>query len=272
MIKKRLPHLMCAGAIVLASFSQFSFSKTPEADDGSVKLSLEPERELFVHEKNERVVVRLAVEGVPLQSEREQERLPVNLSVVLDRSGSMKGDKISKAIDATCELINQLGPRDTFSLVAYSNDSEVLISPRHIEDRDALKRIVRRIRSGGGTALYDGVRLGSRQLDRFFDREKVNRVILLSDGQANEGPSQPSDLHRLGLRLRDQGVGVTTVGLGNDYNEDLMIALAEASVSNYYFVENSRDLPGIFEQELGDLRNMSFCGLKCTTRLRVKVH
>jgi Ca-activated chloride channel homolog len=91
---------------------------------------------------------------------------------------------------------------------------------------------------------------------RFFERERVNRVILLSDGIANVGPSSTSDLARLGRELRGDGIAVSTIGLGDDYNEDLMTALAEASNANYYYVKDAEKLPGIFAEELGAARSL----------------
>ena len=98
--------------------------------------------------------------------------------------------------------------------------------------------------------------LGAKQVRRFFEKERVNRVILLSDGLANVGPSSTSDLARLGRELRGDGIAVSTIGLGDDYNEDLMTALAEASNANYYYVKDAEKLPGIFAQELGSARSL----------------
>ncbi len=91
---------------------------------------------------------------------------------------------------------------------------------------------------------------------RYFERERVNRVILLSDGIANVGPSSTSDLASLGRELRGDGIAVSTIGLGDDYNEDLMTALAEASNANYYYVKDAEKLPSIFAQELGATRSL----------------
>ena len=111
-------------------------------------------------------------------------------------------------------------------------------------------------RPGGSTALHAGVVLGAKQIRELFSKERVNRVILLSDGLANVGPSTTSELARLGRDLRGDGIAVSTVGLGDDYNEDLMTALAEASNANYYYVKDAEKLPGIFAQELGMARSL----------------
>ncbi len=91
---------------------------------------------------------------------------------------------------------------------------------------------------------------------KHIDREWVNRIVLLSDGIANVGPSRTSDLSRLASKLREDGQSVTTIGLGDDYNEDLMTAIAESSHANYYYVQDAEKLPGIFSEELGAARTV----------------
>jgi Ca-activated chloride channel family protein len=119
-----------------------------------------------------------------------------------------------------------------------------------------IKRIIQEIETGGSTALYGGVQEGGRQLDEFLSQQRINRVILLSDGIANVGPSSNREIAGLGSRLAKNGVSVTTIGLGDNYNETLMTALAEASDANYYYVADVEDLPSVFESELGELQTV----------------
>ena len=171
----------------------------------------------------------------------------------------MQGAKIEKAKQAACVAVDQLTNDDYFSLVIFDNATEVLIPSDRVgseRNREALKARIDRIRPGGGTAIYAGVTLGAQQLRRNLDKERVNRVVLLSDGLANVGPSRTSDLANLGRDLRREGMSVTTIGLGDDYNEDLMTALAEASNANYYYVRDAETLPGIFAEELGSARSV----------------
>ena len=186
-------------------------------------------------------------------------RAPMNLAIVLDRSGSMEGAKLEKARQAAAMAVDKLGDDDFFSLVTYDNETDLLIPPERVGGRDhreELKARIHRIQAGGSTALHAGVVLGAKQVRRFFEKERVNRVILLSDGIANVGPSSTSDLARLGRELRGDGITVSTIGLGDDYNEDLMTALAEASNANYYYVKDAEKLPGIFAEELGAARSL----------------
>ncbi len=105
------------------------------------------------------------------------------------------------------------------------------------------------IEAGGRTALFAGVSKGAAELRKFLNRDLVNRIILLSDGKANIGPSSPSELGAFGKSLSKEGVTVSTLGLGLDYNEDLMVQLASQSGSNHVFIEDARNIAAIFKEE-----------------------
>jgi len=181
------------------------------------------------------------------------ERPPVNLSIVLDRSGSMNGEKIAKARQAAIEALHRLTSRDIFSLVVYNHTVETVVPPQSAANTAWIESRIRGIASGGNTALFGGVSQAAAEIRKNLRDSFVHRIVLLSDGLANVGPSQPEDLGRLGTALLKEGISVTTVGVGTDYNEDLMARLAQRSDGNTYFVEHHADLPGIFTAELGDV-------------------
>lgn len=181
------------------------------------------------------------------------ERPPVNLVLVIDRSGSMAGDKIARAREAAIEALRRLNNRDRFALVAYDHQVETLISSQSAANTAWMEERIRHLEPGGNTALFSAVSQGAAEVRRHLGKGFVNRVVLLSDGLANVGPSNPSDLGRLGAALLKEGISVTTIGVGTDYNEDLMAQLADRSDGNHYFVAESRDLSRIFAAELGDV-------------------
>ena len=166
----------------------------------------------------------------------------------------MEGPKIEKARQAACAALDGLEADDFFSLVIFDQEVKLLLPPERAGSRghrDELKAQIDRIRPRGGTAIYAGVQAGAQQVRRFLDKERVNRVILVSDGLANVGPSRPDDLAELGRSLAGEGMGVSTIGLGEDFNEDLMTGLAEASRAHYYYVQDAEKLPAILSDELG---------------------
>jgi Ca-activated chloride channel family protein len=184
---------------------------------------------------------------------KKAKRTPLNLAVVLDHSGSMTGAKLEKAKQAATQLVDQLAPDDIFSLVIYSSQTQVLVPAQKVKDKEALKRSIERISAGGNTALYSGVKAGADQVAEYLSSKRISRVILLSDGLANVGPSSTRELKQLGNELAGRNISVTTIGVGEDYNEDLMAGLAEASDANYYYVKDTEKLPAIFAKELGEM-------------------
>jgi Ca-activated chloride channel family protein len=201
-----------------------------------------------------KVIVKIEVEG---GKSLRPNRIPLNLAIVLDRSGSMGGEKLEQAKQAAMMLVDQLDKKDVLSLIVYETEVEVVLPAGPLRDRKKeIKRIIQEIETGGSTALYGGVQEGGRQLDEFLSQQRINRVILLSDGIANVGPSSNREIAGLGSRLAKNGVSVTTIGLGDNYNETLMTALAEASDANYYYVADVEDLPSVFESELGELQTV----------------
>ena len=215
-----------------------------------VACTIELDHSLLAAEAVQHTVIKVSLRAPELASPAE--RPPVNLVVVLDRSGSMGGDKIERAKDAAIEALHRLGPRDLFSLVIYDHEVETVVPPQSAANTEWIEGRIRKIQSRGNTALFAGVSQGAAEIRKNLENAKyVPRMLLLSDGQANVGPSTPDDLGRLGTALMKEGIAVTTVGVGTDYNEDLMTRLSQASDGNAYFAAKSSELPRIFAAELG---------------------
>lgn len=197
-----------------------------------------------------RVYLRLNLQA--LQAKARENRPSVNVALVLDRSGSMNGERIEGAKEAARMALTRLGSDDTVALVAYNHGVDVLARAARMRDQDGLERKINDLRADGTTALYAGVVEGGREVETYLSDMKVNRVILMSDGLANVGPSTPKELGELGRKLGSKGISVTTIGLGLEYNEDLMQRLASASDGNHAFAETPRDLVELFNREFGD--------------------
>lgn len=198
--------------------------------------------------------LKISLTGFNLDSKR---RSPINLALVIDRSTSMTGDRIEKAREAAILAVNMLDAGDTLSVVAYDNNAEVIIPATKVNNKPALiAKIQQHIHPMGMTALFAGVSKGIGQVDKNLSPEQVNRIILLSDGQANTGPTSISELSDLARMAAKKGIAITTIGLGEDYNEDLMTAIAGYSDGNHSFVANSADLESAFTKEFQDVMSV----------------
>ncbi|MCK6573803.1 VWA domain-containing protein [Myxococcota bacterium] len=192
--------------------------------------------------------LKVELAGAPLQLAT---RPPVNVALVIDKSGSMQGTKIERAREAAIQAIRKLGPQDIVSIVTYDTTVAVVAPATKASDQETLIRAIRGIHAGGDTALFAGVTKGAAEVRKFLERGRVNRVLLLSDGLANVGPSSPAELGALGASLVREGISVTTFGLGLGYNEDLMTELARQSDGNHAFIEDAANLAQFFDLELG---------------------
>jgi Ca-activated chloride channel family protein len=149
---------------------------------------------------------------------------PMNLSIVLDRSGSMADErKIHYAKSALLSLVDKLSPDDILSIVIYDDVVEVLRPAGRVRDRREIHRLIERIAPRGSTNLGGGMVKGLEQVAVHASREFVNRVVLLSDGLANQGITDPQELNRIARRYGSRSISLTTIGMGLDYNENLMV-------------------------------------------------
>jgi Ca-activated chloride channel family protein len=221
----------------------------PVASAGSTELDARAATPLVLSGSTQNVFIRVALTGM---APRPGLRAPINVAIVLDRSGSMQGRKLAEAKRAAILAMDRLRNDDILSVITYESTVRVLVPATKLHDRASVRRAIQGIRSAGNTALFAGVSKGAQEVRKFIDDNRVNLVILLSDGLANVGPSSPGALAQLGASLGREGISVTTIGLGLDYNEDLMTRLAFRSDGNHFFVENAEDLVAAYASEFGD--------------------
>ncbi len=252
------------GLAALVPATVFAASTTPA---GAVTLDAELGQSVLPVGKSGKVYLRLSLKGAPIAGRAE--RPPVNVALVLDRSGSMKGDRIASAKAAAKVALERLSSNDVVALVAYNHGVDVLQRAAPLGSDHALNAKISSLEADGRTALHGGVVAGAEEVRRNLKAAHVNRVILLSDGLANVGPSTPRELAELGRELGSAGISVTTIGLGLDYNEDLMSRLAAASDGNHAFVEDPEDLSRIFKAEFGDALSITAQDIEIDIECRI---
>jgi Ca-activated chloride channel family protein len=242
---------LAAALIGLTAFAAFAAAPVHRALAAEVQLQAELGHSVLSTKTAGKTYLRLSLKT--LAGLKSEHRTPINVAIVIDRSGSMSGDRIAAAKDAARVALDRLASNDIVSLVTYNHKVDVLQPAAPLgPSRERLERAIDALAVDGTTALYAGTEEGGEQVKKFLSDTNVNRVVLISDGLANVGPSSPQELGELGRKLAGKGISVTTIGLGLEYNEDLMQRLAASSDGNHAFVESPRQLAGIFDKEFGD--------------------
>lgn len=182
-------------------------------------------------------------------------RPPLNIAVVMDRSGSMSGEKIEKARAAARQLVTVLNENDRVAVISYGSDVTVDFPSAPVSEmnRPRLLQAINRVKVGGGTNLSGGFQRGYAELSKWNNGKTVNRVILMSDGHANIGITHSPALIALSTKALKSRVSVTTMGVGLDYNEELMTQMANQGAGNYYFVDRANQIISFFDAELKGL-------------------
>jgi Ca-activated chloride channel family protein len=187
-------------------------------------------------------------------------RDPLNIAFVLDRSGSMSGEKIALAREAVETAIERLLPTDTFAVVVYDDRIDVAVESTPAS-REAKANAIDRLRSidaRGSTNLSEGWLRGAEQVARTHEHlgaggRSVDRVLLLTDGLANAGITDPAELTRHASELRTRGVTTSTFGVGEDFDEQLLQSMADAGGGHFYFIANAVQIVDQIASEVGEL-------------------
>jgi Ca-activated chloride channel family protein len=185
---------------------------------------------------------------------RTSQRMPLNVALVIDRSGSMAArNKLEYAKAAARHVVRQLSAADRVSVVAFDSVSTVLVPSTPARDVDAICAALDGLTPGGSTNLSQGMSDGVAEVVRHLRRDQVNRVLLMTDGLANFGETSPDGLARLARGAAGSGVAITTLGLGADFSEDTLLSIAEHAGGRYYYIESPDQMSAIYAGEIRGL-------------------
>lgn len=229
-----------------------------------LELTITPQRAALLagHDNELNVLVRVRAPAAP---DGTAPAKPLNLALVIDRSGSMSGRPLEEACRCAEFIVGSLKPEDAIALVTYDTQVTVDIPHRLVGDRKGLVEAIRAIVDGGSTALHDGWFAGAREAAQGRERASVSRVLLLSDGQANHGLTEPDEIAAHCAQLAQSGVTTSTYGLGHGFNEDLMLGMARAGLGNSYYGATAEDLMDPFREEFELVRAL------CARKLRLQL-
>jgi Ca-activated chloride channel family protein len=193
-------------------------------------------------------------------------RRGLNLSLVIDRSGSMAGAPLKHALQASRNLIERMGPEDWISIVAYDDSPTTVLAPQQVRDRAAIEKVLSKVSAAGCTNLTGGWQQGLKHVKGQQARERINRVLLLTDGQANVGVTRPEEILALVKEAAGAGVSTTALGFGTNFNEDLLIGMAGVGEGHFYFIQSPDDAEGVFGIEMEGLSSVAAQNLVVTIK------
>lgn len=189
-------------------------------------------------------------------------RTPLNLCLVIDRSGSMEGPPLDFVKQACTYVVDLLSPDDILSIVTFEETVDTLMPPQRVTNRQAIKDGIARIMPGNTTNLHGGMSLASQNISQVADPGRAARMIVFTDGDPTAGIKDFSALVAYAAEIKSKGITATFLGFGPDYNEELLAGMAKRAGGNYYYIARPELIPEIFRTELEKLmtnvaRNLS---------------
>lgn len=240
-----------------------------------MELSLQVDHQILLSEdapnRPRGTIVRglLTIRGV---ASRRDTRAPIGLSFELDRSGSMAGDRMEAARTASARAVERLHPDDVVSVVAFDDQVRTVAAPLPRHQHAGLVAALQAIDAGGSTNLSGGWLRGRQHMEQARGMigslaGSSRRIILLTDGHANVGITEPATLIELARTARTMGITTTTVGIGEGYDDDLLRAMADAGGGNAWYIEHPDQSQDVLAEEIGSLLSVRAQGLRATLTL-----
>lgn len=237
-----------ASSVRVEEFVNYFGYDYPNPDRGAFGVNMEAARSPFSADKN-RYLMRVGVQGKRIT---RAERKPVHLTFLVDVSGSMRSrDKLGMAKRSLQVLVNNLREGDTVALATYAGRTARILDPTGIENRGKILGALNNLRAGGSTAMNSGLEIAYKLALTNYKRDHVNRVIVLSDGDANVGPSSHRQIQKRIKHFVDEGVTLSTIGLGmGNYNDTMMEQLANTGNGNYYYIDTMDEARKVFGEQV----------------------
>ncbi|HNP87522.1 MAG TPA: VWA domain-containing protein [Kouleothrix sp.] len=206
-----------------------------------------------IGDSGEQQLLYVLLEAAPEGLASQLPKLPLNLCLVIDRSSSMRGDRLNQVKDAAGRIIDQLSQDDFFSLVVFNDRADVVVPAQRVTNRAELKQAVVRVEAAGGTEMAHGMALALQETQRPMLARGINRILLLTDGRTYGDESRCVDIAR---RAQSRNIGLTALGVGNEWNEDLLETMTARENSRAHYIATAQDITTVFADELKRLHSI----------------
>lgn len=180
-------------------------------------------------------------------------RLPLNLCLVIDRSSSMRGERLQQVKQAAMQILDLLGDNESFALVTFNDRAEVVVPAQLARARQEIKRHISAIEAAGGTEMATGLALGVQELQRAMMPRAVHRLLLLTDGRTYGDEGRCVEIAR---RAQTRGIGITALGIGSEWNEDLLETIAARENSRTHYITSANEITKVFTAEVERMHNL----------------
>ncbi len=180
-------------------------------------------------------------------------RMPLNLCLVIDRSGSMEGEPLEYVKRACGHVVDLLDQNDVLSVVTFEERVDIVMPARRVVNKGLVKEHINRIQPGNTTNIYDGLVAGASQVASVRSEGYVNRVVVLTDGEPTAGVKDYSSIVGAAGEQRSRGITITALGFGPEYNEELLVGMARRGGGNYYYITRPELIPEVFRSEMEQL-------------------
>jgi uncharacterized protein YegL len=198
-------------------------------------------------ESSEPQLLYVLLEAAPEGLAAQLPKLPLNLCLVIDRSSSMRGDRLSQVKDAAGKIIDQLSQDDYFSLVVFNDRADVVVPAQRVADKSDLKRAVGTVEAAGGTEMANGLGLALQEIQKPMLARGISRLLLLTDGRTYGDESRCVEIAR---RAQNRGIGLTALGIGTEWNEDLLETMTARENSRAQYIASAQEITAVFADEL----------------------
>jgi Ca-activated chloride channel family protein len=194
-------------------------------------------------------------------------RMPLNLGLAIDRSGSMEGEALEYVKRACAYVVDLLEPSDVLSIVTFEEQVDVLMPARRVLNKALIKEHIQRIQPGNTTNLYDGMTAACMQVGSLRQPGYLNRVLVLTDGEPTAGIKDYNTIVSSVAQQKAAGISITALGFGGEYNEELMAGIARRSGGNYYYITQPTMIPEVFRRELETLMTITAKNIRVRLQL-----